>query len=171
MDAPDVSGQRRGYRAGGRQLVDDVREKDRLTARGLDITVPNVARIYDYILGGKDSFDADRAAAAKILAVIPGGSGPARTNRAFLGRVVHFLAAERGIRQFLDIGSGLPTASNVHEIAQAAARTRGSSTLTTTRWSSCTPRPSSRTGPRALPPSAAISATRPASSPALRWAS
>jgi S-adenosyl methyltransferase len=53
MDAPDVSGQRRGYRAGGRQLVDDVREKDRLTARGLDITVPNVARIYDYILGGK----------------------------------------------------------------------------------------------------------------------
>ena len=55
-----------------------------------------------------------------LLALIPGGSGPARTNRAFLGRVVQFLAAERGIRQFLDIGSGLPTASNVHEIAQAA---------------------------------------------------
>jgi hypothetical protein len=76
--------------------MDDVREQDRLAARGLDITVPNVARIYDYILGGKDNFDADRAAAAKILAVIPGGSGPALTNRAFLGRVVHFLAAERG---------------------------------------------------------------------------
>jgi len=100
--------------------VNDADEQDRLAARGLDVTVPNVARIYDYILGGKDNFDADRAAAAQILAVIPGGSGPARMNRAFLGRVVHFLAAERGIRQFLDIGSGLPTASNVHEIAQAA---------------------------------------------------
>jgi trans-aconitate methyltransferase len=100
--------------------VDDAQEQDRLAARGLDVRVPNVARIYDYILGGKDNFDADRAAAAQILAVIPGGSGPARMNRAFLGRVVHFLAAKRGIRQFLDIGSGLPTASNVHEIAQAA---------------------------------------------------
>jgi S-adenosyl methyltransferase len=96
-------------------------ERERLAvARGLDVTVPNVARIYDFILGGKDNFDADRAAAAQILAVIPGGSGPARMNRAFLGRVVHFLVAERGIRQFLDLGSGLPTAANVHEIAQAA---------------------------------------------------
>jgi S-adenosyl methyltransferase len=101
--------------------VDDAQKQDRLAARGLDVTVPNVARIYDFILGGKDNFDADRAAAAQLLAVIPGGSGPARMNRAFLGRVVYFLAAERGIRQFLDIGSGLPTASNVHEIAQAAA--------------------------------------------------
>ena len=100
--------------------MNDAQEQDRLAARGLDVSVPNVARIYDFILGGKDNFDADRAAAAQILAVIPGGSGPARMNRAFLGRVVHFLAAERGIRQFLDIGSGLPTASNVHEIAQAA---------------------------------------------------
>ena len=100
--------------------MNDAQERDRLAARGLDVTVPNVARIYDFILGGKDNFDADRAAAAQLLAVIPGGSGPARMNRAFLGRVVHFLAAERGIRQFLDIGSGLPTASNVHQIAQAA---------------------------------------------------
>ena len=100
--------------------MNDAQEPDRLAARGLDVTVPNVARIYDYILGGKDNFDADRAAAARLLAVIPGGSGPARMNRAFLGRVVRFLAAERGIRQFLDIGSGLPTAANVHEIAQAA---------------------------------------------------
>jgi SAM-dependent methyltransferase len=89
-----------------------------MAAHGLDVTVPNVARIYDYLLGGKDHFEADRAAAEQILAVIPGGSEPARMNRAFLGRVVRFLAAERGIRQFLDIGSGLPTASNVHEIAQ-----------------------------------------------------
>jgi hypothetical protein len=101
--------------------VNDAREQKRLAARGLDVSVPNVARIYDYILGGKDNFDADRAAAEQILAVIPGGSGPARMNRAFLGRVVRFLAAERGVRQFLDIGSGLPTASNVHEIAQSVA--------------------------------------------------
>ena len=99
----------------------DADEQDKLAARGLDVTVPNVARIYDFILGGKDNFEADRAAAEQILAVIPGGSGPARMNRAFLGRVVHYLAAQRGIRQFLDIGSGLPTAANVHEIAQAAA--------------------------------------------------
>lgn len=120
MRALDRSGSSDGEQAGGFQLVNDAKEKDRLAARGLDVTVPNVARIYDYILGGKDNFEADRAAAAQILAVIPGGSGPARMNRAFLGRVVHFLAADRGIRQFLDIGSGLPTASNVHEIAQAA---------------------------------------------------
>jgi SAM-dependent methyltransferase len=101
--------------------VNDTEEKERLAARGLDVTVPNVARIYDYLLGGKDNFEADRAAAGKILAAIPGGSGPARMNRAFLGRAVHYLAAERGIRQFLDIGSGLPTASNVHEIAQKAS--------------------------------------------------
>jgi S-adenosyl methyltransferase len=100
--------------------VNDGGERARLAARGLDVSVPNVARIYDFILGGKDNFEADRAAAAQLLAVIPGGPGPARMNRAFLGRVVHFLAAERGIRQFLDIGSGLPTAANVHEIAQAA---------------------------------------------------
>jgi S-adenosyl methyltransferase len=104
--------------AGGRQLVNDAEQQNRLAVTGLDITVPNVARIYDYLLGGKDNFEADRAAAEKILAAIPGGPGPARMNRTFLGRVVRFLAAERGIRQFLDIGSGLPTASNVHEIAQ-----------------------------------------------------
>src|ERR1700685_3411709 len=109
-----------GDQAGGRQPVNDAQEQGRLPARGLDVTVPNVARIYAFILGGKDNSDSYRAAAAQILAVIPGGSGPARMNRAFLGRVVQFLAAERGIRQFLDIGSGLPTASNVHEIAQAA---------------------------------------------------
>jgi SAM-dependent methyltransferase len=100
--------------------VNETKKQDKLASRGLDVTVPNVARIYDYLLGGKDNFDADRAAAEKILAVIPGGSGSARMNRAFLGRAVRFLAGERGIRQFLDIGSGLPTVSNVHEIAQAA---------------------------------------------------
>jgi S-adenosyl methyltransferase len=96
--------------------VNDPETRERLAA--LDITVPNVARIYDYLLGGKDNFEVDRAAAEQILTAIPGGSGPARMNRAFLGRAVQFLAAERGIRQFLDIGSGLPTAPNVHEIAK-----------------------------------------------------
>src|ERR1700684_2511782 len=119
VDARDRTGSGEGDQAGGRQLVSDAQDQDRLAARGLDVTVPNVARIYDFILGGKDNFDADRAAAAQLLAVIPGGSGPARMNRAFLGRVVHFLAAERGIRQFLDIGSGLPTASTLPQSAHA----------------------------------------------------
>ena len=76
VHAPDKRGGGDGDQAGGRQLVNDAQEQDRLAARGLDVSVPNVARIYDYILGGKDNFDADRTAAAQILAVIPGGSGP-----------------------------------------------------------------------------------------------
>ena len=62
-----------------------------------------------------------------------------RANREFLVRAVRFLASECGVRQFLDIGAGLPTANNTHEVAQAAAPTRGSSTSTTTRWCCCTP--------------------------------
>jgi hypothetical protein len=79
-----------------------------------------VARIYDALLGGKDNFAADRAAAAELLEAVPGAAAAARENRAFLGRAVRFLAAEAGIRQFLDIGSGLPAAGNVHQIAQEA---------------------------------------------------
>jgi hypothetical protein len=86
--------------------------------RGVDATVPNVARIYDYLLGGKENFAADRAAAEQFLAVIPDIAAIAADNRAFLGRAVRYLAAEAGIRQFLDLGGGLPTRSNVHEIAQ-----------------------------------------------------
>jgi S-adenosyl methyltransferase len=93
--------------------------RGKLAARGLDIRTPNVARIYDYMLGGKDNFSADRDAAAKILEEIPHSVLACRQNRDFLGRVVHYLAADRGIRQFLDIGSGLPAGRNVHEIAQA----------------------------------------------------
>jgi O-methyltransferase involved in polyketide biosynthesis len=85
-----------------------------------DTMVPNVARIYDFMLGGKDNFAADRAAAEKLAKQVPHCALAARQNRDFLGRVVRALA-EAGIRQFLDIGSGLPTQSNVHEIAQAAA--------------------------------------------------
>jgi hypothetical protein len=85
---------------------------------GVDVTVPNVARMYDYYLGGKDNFAADRAAAAKVLTAVPSVPAIARANRAFLGRVVRYLAGECGIRQFLDIGAGLPTADNVHQVAQ-----------------------------------------------------
>jgi S-adenosyl methyltransferase len=81
-------------------------------------TEPNVARVYDVLLG-KDNFAADRKAAAKLLEAVPGAAVAARENRAFLGRAVRFLAEEAGICQFLDIGPGLPTAGGVHEIAQA----------------------------------------------------
>jgi hypothetical protein len=86
-----------------------------------DITVANHARVYDYLLGGKDNYAADREAAAATLEVWPGFAFAARANRAFLGRVVRYLAGEAGIRQFLDIGTGIPTAGNTHQIAQAIA--------------------------------------------------
>jgi hypothetical protein len=85
---------------------------------GLDPTTPNVARMYDYYLGGKDNFEADRAAAEKVLALFPGLRQGVQGNRRFLRRVIRFLAAEAGVTQFLDIGVGLPTQGAVHEIAQ-----------------------------------------------------
>lgn len=92
-----------------------------LTRHGLDVTIPNVARIYNHFLGGKDNFEADRRAAAEIEKSIPDSALACRLNRDFLKRVVRYLAAEAGIRQFLDIGSGLPAADNVHQIAKAVA--------------------------------------------------
>jgi hypothetical protein len=71
------------------------------------VTTPNVARMYDYYLGGKDNFEADRIAAERVLALVPGLRRAAVENRRFLRRVVRFLAAEAGISQFLDIGVGL----------------------------------------------------------------
>jgi len=85
---------------------------------GIDISRPNVARIYDYLLGGKDNFAIDREAAKQLQAVTPDMAGIVRDNRSFIGRVVHHVAAEGGIRQFLDLGGGLPTQTNVHEMAQ-----------------------------------------------------
>jgi hypothetical protein len=84
--------------------------------------IPHPARVYDYWLGGKNNFAADREVAEKTLAVAPETSQSARSNRAFLRRAVR-LAAEAGIHQFLDIGSGLPTMENTHEVAQKAAPT------------------------------------------------
>jgi hypothetical protein len=86
----------------------------------LDTAVPNVARVYGVLLGGKDNFEADRAAVGKILKLVPAAAIDARENRAFLRRAVGYLAAEAGIRQFLDIGSGLPAMQNVHQVAQQA---------------------------------------------------
>jgi O-methyltransferase involved in polyketide biosynthesis len=82
---------------------------------------PNVGRIYDYLLGGKDNYAEDREAAGQLVAAIPDVVAGARANREFLGRAVRFLAGEAGIRQFIDIGAGLPTMGNVHEVARAVA--------------------------------------------------
>jgi hypothetical protein len=83
----------------------------------LDTTKPNVARMYDYWLGGKDNFEADRVAAEQVLTQLPGQRRSALENRRFLRRAVRFLAGEAGIDQFLDIGVGLPTQGAVHEVA------------------------------------------------------
>jgi S-adenosyl methyltransferase len=90
-------------------------------ARSIDTSVAHPARIYDYWLGGKDNFRADREAAELVIKHFPGIIQGVKLNRAFLGRAVHYLTAEAGIRQFLDIGTGLPTGNNTHEVAQAAA--------------------------------------------------
>jgi S-adenosyl methyltransferase len=87
----------------------------------IDTTVASIARVYDYWLGGKDNFPVDREAAEHAIAANPGIVNDVRANRAFLSRAVRYLAGERGIRQFLDIGTGLPTASNTHQVAQEVA--------------------------------------------------
>jgi trans-aconitate methyltransferase len=86
-----------------------------------DISVAHPARIYDYWLGGKDNFAADRAAGDRVIEIRPEIIANVRANREFLGRAVRYLVEQEGIRQFLDIGTGLPSASNTHEVAQAAA--------------------------------------------------
>jgi len=86
-----------------------------------DTSVANQARMYDYLLGGKDNYAADREAVDAILTIYPEMAFTARANRAFLGRAVCFLAGDAGIRQFLDIGTGIPTANNTHQVAQAIA--------------------------------------------------
>jgi O-methyltransferase involved in polyketide biosynthesis len=89
--------------------------------RRLNTAVPHPARVYDVWLGGKDNYPADRAAAAAGLEAFPSTIQSVRANRAFLARAVEYLAAEEGIRQFLDIGTGLPSANNTHEVAQVTA--------------------------------------------------
>ena len=90
-------------------------------ARRVDITVAHISRVYDYWLGGKDNFAVDRIAAERVIAAYPDIVRSARGNRAFLGRAVRYLVGEAGVRQFLDIGTGLPAADNTHEVAQSEA--------------------------------------------------
>jgi hypothetical protein len=85
---------------------------------GLDTSVPHIARVYDYWLGGKDNFAVDREAAEQVIAAYPGILLDVRAQRAFLANAVRYLAGVVGIRQFLDIGTGIPTANNTHEVAQ-----------------------------------------------------
>ena len=95
---------------------------ERPEAPKLDTRHAHSARVYNYWLGGKDNFAADREAAEQAIAANPGIVADVRANREFLVRAVRYLAAECGVRQFLDIGAGLPTASNTHEVAQAVAQ-------------------------------------------------
>jgi hypothetical protein len=88
------------------------------TARAFDTAVPNVARMYDYMLGGKDNYASDRDAVSALLEMAPEAPLRARLNRAFLGRAVRYVAGQ-GVRQFLDVGAGLPTQENVHQVARA----------------------------------------------------
>jgi len=104
--------------------VDERQAKDHRDAPWdprLNTGVPQVARVYDYWLNGKDNFTADRIAGEETIAAFPGIKLSAQANRAFLRRTVRYLAAAEGIRQFLDIGTGLPAANNTHEVSQAAA--------------------------------------------------
>jgi hypothetical protein len=87
----------------------------------IDVTVAHPARVYNYLLGGKDNFEADRELARMMMQAKPDMVAGTRANRDFLGRAVAYLAGEAGIRQFLDIGTGLPAAGNTHEVAQAVA--------------------------------------------------
>jgi len=87
----------------------------------IDTRTASVARVYDFMLGGTDNYEVDRQACAMLEDMMPGSYAMTRNNRRYLERVVHHLAAERGIRQFIDNGSGLPTQNNVHQVAQQAA--------------------------------------------------
>ena len=87
----------------------------------IDTTVPHSARIWNYWLGGKDNYEVDRMAGDQFSAIYPGIVDIARADRAFLGRVIRYVAGEAGVRQFLDVGTGLPTAANTHQVAQDVA--------------------------------------------------
>jgi len=88
---------------------------------GIDSTVAHQARVYDYWLGGRDNYPADREAAEQTIRDFPGIVRGVRAQRAFLGKAIRYLAGPAGIRQFLDIGTGIPAADNTHEVAQAVA--------------------------------------------------
>jgi hypothetical protein len=96
-------------------------EPDSTAGTAIDTTVPHSARIWNYWLGGKDNYAVDRDAGDQYKEIFPAIAVVARTSRAFISRAVRYLAAEAGMRQFLDVGTGLPTANNTHQVAQAVA--------------------------------------------------
>jgi len=120
-----VSGERAPqYHAGHARLTVSLEENSMPTQQvppEINTSVPQSARVYDYWLGGKDNFPADRAMGDAIAEQVPTIRTQVRAQRAFLGRTVRYLAGEAGIRQFLDVGTGIPTAGNVHDVAQALA--------------------------------------------------
>src|SRR5437868_189884 len=97
--------------------VPDASDREPSSAE-LNTDVAHSARVYDYLLGGKDHYAADRAAAEEVIKVAPYMRTSVRASRNFMVRVARYLAAERGIRQYLDVGTGLPTSPNLHEIVQ-----------------------------------------------------
>jgi hypothetical protein len=105
----------------GREWHSNTVGQDQAPAPGFDVTVPHIARVYNYWLGGKDNFAADRKLGDETVANYPAIREGVRGVRAFLGRAVRYLAAEAGVRQFLDIGTGLPTDDNTHGVAQSVA--------------------------------------------------
>ena len=102
-------------------MTDESSSTNGATGTGIDITVPHSARIWNYWLGGKDNYPVDREAGDQYKEIFPGIAVVARTSRGFLTRAVRYLAGQAGMRQFLDIGTGLPTANNTHEVAQRTA--------------------------------------------------
>ncbi len=105
-------------------MTDNLSAPDRSEERepaNLDTSTPHTARVWNYWLGGKDNFAADRETGDMVEKMIPGIVDSARANRAFLGRAVRHLVGDQGIRQFLDVGTGVPTENNTHEVAQSIA--------------------------------------------------
>nr|WP_322746625.1 SAM-dependent methyltransferase [Saccharothrix syringae] len=119
----------------------DIVERPNWAPGDIDLSRPSIARVYDYWLGGAHNFAVDRAVADKVLNDVPMVKGIVLNHRAFLRRAVRYLL-DRGIRQFLDLGSGIPTVGNVHEIAQATTPPRAWCTWTSTPSRSRTAGPS-----------------------------
>ncbi|MFI2205457.1 SAM-dependent methyltransferase [Streptomyces sp. NPDC020192] len=102
-------------------MTDSASTSEAALRQKIDTSVPHSARIWNYWLGGKDNYPVDEQAGDAYTAVFPGIVTIARSSRAFLRRTITYLVAEAGIRQFLDVGTGLPTAQNTHEVAQGIA--------------------------------------------------